>query len=126
MYDAGNAKHVDAKSKRAKYDQRQLDEYLRQMLNTNVGRWWIFDLLGRCRISQSSFNSEPGRMAFDEGQRNIGLMLQADIARVYPEAFILMMREANDRDSSRDADSGGSAGNTSSGNSDADGDTTVG
>ena len=119
MYDAGNAKHVEERAKKSKLFQRQLDEHLKSVLSTNVGRAWFFDLLGRCRLFQTSFNTDPGRMAFDEGQRNIGLMLQAEIGRVYPEAFTLMMREANERDSERDTSPG--SGDTSSGDSEPDG-----
>jgi hypothetical protein len=51
-------------------------------------------------------------MAFKEGERNIGLQILRDLMRACPDMYVLMMREANERDtlSERRSDTNGNGG----------------
>ena len=42
---------------------------------------------------RTSFNASGSVMAFNEGQRNIGLMLQAEVLEASPEAYMTMLNE---------------------------------
>lgn len=52
-------------------------------------------LLDSCHCFSTSFTGEPLSMAFKEGERNIGLMLTAQIMKAAPDEFILMLKEHN-------------------------------
>lgn len=57
------------------------------------GRDYYFNLLARCHVYDSSFGTNALMMAFSEGERNVGLILQADLMEANPDAFLLMLKE---------------------------------
>jgi hypothetical protein len=61
------------------------------------------ELLETCHIFSTSFSDVDLRMAFMEGQREIGLRLLMDIMGACPDHYIQMMRESNERQSVHDA-----------------------
>ena len=54
--------------------------------------WW---LLERCGVFRSSFTGDAATF-FNEGIRNVGLMVIADINALCPDQFATMMTEAKD------------------------------
>jgi len=44
-------------------------------------------------VNRTSFNNSGSVMAFNEGQRNIGLMLQAEVLEANPDAYMTMLTE---------------------------------
>ena len=52
--------------------------------------WWLLEKAG---VNRTSFNNSGSVMAFNEGQRNIGLMIQAQIVEMAPEAYMTMLEE---------------------------------
>lgn len=97
-YNAGNAKHVAEATKAANARLALLRAGLRHILTNEAGRAYIHHILEQCGVFQSSFtgNSET---FMREGQRNIGLILMADIHRDHEELYITMCREARARGS---------------------------
>lgn len=83
----------DAGEKIARGRERELND-LRAVLSTVQGRRFVWRYLEACGISNSSFDQNPHRTYFLEGQRNIGLKLQADVAEAEPAAYLTMMKEA--------------------------------
>ena len=65
---------------------------LQHVMGTPQGRRFVWRLLDRCHIYTSSFtgNSET---YFREGERNIGLMLFADINTSCPGLYATMQKE---------------------------------
>ncbi len=57
------------------------------------GRMWMWDLLTLCGIFHSSFSIDALRCAFNEGRRDIGLRLLAEINQLSPEFYIRMVQE---------------------------------
>jgi hypothetical protein len=68
-------------------------ELISKMMSMPSGRDYFFDLLARCHIYHPSFAANALVMAYAEGERNIGLTLQADIMEANPDAFLLMLKE---------------------------------
>jgi hypothetical protein len=66
---------------------------LRKVLDTDFGRRFIWKIFGTCGIYRISFtgNSET---FFNEGARNVGLKLRADVFEAKPEALLQMEIEA--------------------------------
>jgi len=65
------------------------------LMGSKRGRRIVWRLLERTGVFRTSFtgNSET---FFREGQRNVGLMLMAQIHEVCPDQYALMLKEQND------------------------------
>ena len=72
------------------------DNYtVQSIMATPQGRAWVDDKLAFCGIFRTTFSADPYTTAFNEGQRNVGLALFADIMRACPEAYIQLLKEKN-------------------------------
>lgn len=97
-YNAADRKQVRAAEKAAAQSAANRREMLGQIMSAPPGREWIHDTLVFCHVFETTFDDSAARMGFLEGQRSVGLRLLADIMRYCPDAYILMMQEAGDRD----------------------------
>ena len=77
-----------------KQDAMQSD--IRALMKLAAGRRVVWRLLEYAGVWRSVFNPEPLRMAFAEGQRNLGLQLLGWVMDECPDEYELMMREARD------------------------------
>ena len=74
---------------------QKLANSLKAVLATRDGRVILWQLLSDTGIYRSSFDRDIAVMAFNEGQRNIGLRLLDRIMSVDADAYKLMQDEAN-------------------------------
>lgn len=68
---------------------------MRAVLATAQGRRFLWWMMGKVGTYSASY--APGdalASAFNEGQRNVGIMLEAEIGAADPEALIVMQTEA--------------------------------
>ena len=63
------------------------------VMATAEGRRWIWWLLDRCGVFRTSFTGDTTTY-FNEGIRNVGLMVIADINALCPDHYLTMMTEA--------------------------------
>jgi hypothetical protein len=103
MYDPSNRRDVKAAEKVAKVADQQRKEIVNGIMSVAPGRKWMCELLEQCHIFATSFSDVDLRMAFMEGQREIGLRLLMDIMASCPDEYVQMMRERNERQSAIDA-----------------------
>lgn len=82
---------------KASFSRKQELADMRKILETQEGRRFVWRYLEVCHIFQSSW-SPSAAIHFNEGQRDIGLRLIADVTEANDEALIQMMREAKERD----------------------------
>lgn len=66
------------------------------LLSSKRGRRMVWRQLDRAGVFRLSFNTNSMQMAFNEGARNDGLRLLAQIHAVRPEAYTEMLRESLD------------------------------
>lgn len=92
-FDASDPELVAAAAEEARRAARRDTDTLRQLLGVKQGRAWLFRLLTSCHIFQTSFDNDALRMAFREGERNVGLRLLAESQSADPDLFALMMKE---------------------------------
>lgn len=90
-------KSIRAHEKAAAIADRERGEVLISIMSSTPGRRWVWDKMGAAHIFQTSFSVDAVQMAFNEGERNQGLLLLNDIMQWCPDQFILAMREANER-----------------------------
>lgn len=72
---------------------KTFDADIKWLMSSPRGRrivWWMLDKAG---VNRTSFNNSGSVMAFNEGQRNMGLMLQAQVIELAPEAYMTMLEE---------------------------------
>jgi hypothetical protein len=58
-----------------------------------AGRRFMHRLLSRAGLYRSSFDVDPHRTSFNEGERNIGLFLMAEIMQVAAHQYAEMLEE---------------------------------
>jgi hypothetical protein len=97
MDNASDRKSIRRKEKAARLAEVSRAAVITEVMSTIQGRQWLWDLLGNCHIFSTTFNPEPSISAFQEGQRNVGLFLLADIMAHCPDQYIQAMRESNER-----------------------------
>lgn len=94
--DAGASKDVRNKERRIQLSEANRISAIRGIMGEPEGRAFFWWLLGLCHVHHSSFNTNGLTMAFNEGARNVGLQLEAEIVRASEENFVLMMKEAKE------------------------------
>ncbi len=94
-YDANDEKQVKKARKKAEQDDALRLDVIRNVMQTAIGRAWIYGLLERCHCFSTSFiQGAPDASAFREGERNIGLQLLADVQSASPDLYLTMIQEA--------------------------------
>ena len=96
-YNAATRKHVRDQEKRGKALDRDNTVIVRSIMSTINGRAWMFDKLQRRRVFSTPFTADPYQTAFNCGVQNEGLRDFEEVVRLCPDEYVLMMREANDR-----------------------------
>lgn len=93
VYNAGDEQHVArAKGEARERDKSRVDG-LKKMVADPDMRAYLYDLLAFCGISRTSFTGNSTTF-FNEGQRNVGLRIQADLLAHCPDAYVVMLKEA--------------------------------
>ena len=93
-YDAGNPRHVERRQKSAKTTRLQRNEDVRWLMGDARGRRFIWNLLAKAGVFRSSMGLSAELTAFNEGRRDLGLAVLADLMRLCPEEYGRMQAEA--------------------------------
>jgi len=94
VYDTSNVRHVQTREKRARRARQRYDADFRWLMADARGRRLVWHWLTAARIYESSMGPSPEATAFNEGRRNAGLVLLADVTRICPADYATMMVEA--------------------------------
>ena len=98
LFNASDPEQV-ANRKRTQGRKKKSEEgTVKTILSTKDGRAWMLSILEFCHIFAPSYTGEAFSTAFQEGQRNVGLRLLADVTRIAPEEYALMLREKEKHD----------------------------
>lgn len=77
---------------RLRFGKREMEADLAHLLSQPQFRRYVWRHLTQCGIFRVSTSCDNYTF-FREGERNIGLRLQAEIMEVSPDAYLLMMQE---------------------------------
>lgn len=77
---------------------------LKRLMRLKWGRRIVWRLLDRAGVYRLSFDGNPLVMAFNEGNRNEGLRVLAQINTLCPELYHLMVKEQTNDNRNLDAD----------------------
>ena len=71
-------------------------EDFKWLMSSKRGRRITNAILQKAGVYRSSFNPNALQMSWNEGNRNVGLMLLAAITEVAPDRYAEMLKEARD------------------------------
>lgn len=108
MTNAASSRQIKARAKREAEDLKGERMVVVAFMSTPWGRRWMWLLLHKAQVFGTTFNQNPSQAAFNEGNRNFGLMLLSQITRHAPDMYIRMTNENSTANLKEDAD-GGSA-----------------
>ena len=91
-FDAGDEGQVGERQIKSKNMARERMAGLVGMMQSKNGRAYIWWLLGECKVFSTSFTGNSTTF-FNEGMRQIGLMLLADINRECEDQYLVMCKE---------------------------------
>ena len=91
-FDAGDETSVGERSTKAKTAERDRMAGLGDIMATKQGRNWMWWLLAQCGVFQTSFTGNSTTF-FNEGKRQVGLVVMADIQRDYADQYLTMTKE---------------------------------
>jgi len=97
-YDPTNLDALDdQEAQRAKAAEQKLAEEAadwRFILGDQRGRRIVWALLSKAGVFRVSFSADALQMAFNEGNRNLGLEVLAKVTEHAPATYLLMQNEA--------------------------------
>lgn len=96
-YNAADLRQIRAAKKRAQQREAERRLVVLSLMGGPAGRTYVYERLQRCHIFETSFSDSAQRMAFAEGERNVGLQDLIDVQQFCPDQYVQMLREANDR-----------------------------
>ncbi len=94
---AADAEQVKGAEKKEAFGRDKELQDMKKVLETDFGRRVLKKILDSSRLHQTSFSESAHHMAFLEGQRNIGLMLLADITAADAAAYVKLMEEGKEK-----------------------------
>lgn len=96
VQNAADAKQVKEARDQERYTKKEERDDLLFLLNSMSGRRYLWKLLEHCRVFASVF--EPNsKIAYNSGMQDVGHYILAEIIEARPEAYLLMMKEAQER-----------------------------
>ncbi len=96
-FDAGDADAVAGQRQRADRAETRRLAALKTVMATAEGRRYLWWLLDRCGVFRTSFTGDNSTF-FNEGMRNVGLMVLGDVNAACPEQYLVMINEAKEDD----------------------------
>lgn len=82
---ANDPEQVEAAKREKGWQQKQHDEYVRQVWESDAGQYLMQKYLTACHVFEPIATGDVARLAFCEGERSAGLMIWRDAMRVCPD-----------------------------------------
>ena len=83
----------EEESEEAKARRRQQEEDLKWLMAHAAGRRIASRILEITGVHRTTFNPSGSVMAFNEGRRNVGLWLEANLIAVTPDGYFKLLKE---------------------------------
>ena len=97
-YDASNTKHIRAAVKRAAAESAADTRVVFSIMSSSEGRAYIYKRLERAFIFHTPFTGDDARTNFNLGVQSAGLQELAELMRICPDLYIMMIREVSDKE----------------------------
>lgn len=94
MSNAADPKAVKARNRRERREADRLIADVKWVMSEPQGRRFALWLMNKAALNETSFRGNALDMAFREGHRNLGLMLQAHVLEACPEQYLKALDES--------------------------------
>ena len=94
MTNAADPKAVKARNRRERREADRLSADVKWVMSEPQGRRFALWLMNKAALNETSFRGNALDMAFREGHRNLGLMVQAHVLEACPELYMLALDES--------------------------------
>ena len=94
-FNAADVQAVAERKRKADRSETKRLAALRTVMGTKEGRRYVWWLLDQCGVFRTSFTGNSTTF-FNEGQRNVGLILMGDVNAACPEQYLVMINEAKE------------------------------
>jgi hypothetical protein len=98
LHNAADPELVDEQRRNARRKREGEIADLRAAMADPVASRVLWRVLAKCHVYETSFTGHGSRDAFNEGERNIGLFLIAEMTEADPAGFAKLMTEEKSRD----------------------------
>lgn len=94
-YDANDEKQIKKARKKAEIDEALKLDVVKSVMQSSIGRSWIYDMLDRCHAYHTPFVAgQPDVTDFNLGAQNWGFQLLAEVQMAAPDLYLTMIQEA--------------------------------
>jgi hypothetical protein len=90
--DAIEEKNKEAQKEYTRKKDREIDD-LKTVLKKPEGRRFVYKVLSECGVFKASFSLNSMQTAFQEGRRDIGILLLKMLDEAEPQAYSQMLTE---------------------------------
>lgn len=104
MRNVSDPRQVKADARKAKRAREEELADLHRLMGEPWGRRWMWRLLAKTGVFESSFNPSGSVTYFNEGRRIVGLDYLQEATAECPEEYLLMTQEANARHRAQERD----------------------
>ena len=102
MTNAADPKAVKARNRRERREGERLTSDVKWVMSEPQGRRFALWLMNKAALNETSFRGNALDMAFREGHRNLGLMLQAHVLEACHEQYLKALDESKKIQKSED------------------------
>lgn len=92
---AADESQVKEAEKKIKHEKQQEIHDLKNIMQTAQGRRFIYKLITFCGVFKTSYTGNSGTF-YNEGMRNVGLMIMSEINEHCPELYVSMLNESRE------------------------------
>jgi len=97
-YNAADEREVEERRQKEKLESDQAQADLEEIMSTTAGRRFMRRLIGQCGLYRSSFTGNSTTF-FNEGARNVGLWVHAEMMSACPQRYLEMLQEGQQEES---------------------------
>lgn len=93
-FDTADPEQVNAARKKSARLRREGLEFVKALMDTPQGRYWMYGILDFCHMYQTPFTpGDQHTTSFKLGEQNVGTRLLADVMAAAPDQYVVMVRE---------------------------------
>lgn len=81
------------RGKALKRNEQERQKMIQALMGLKQGRRYVWEILEMCHVFRTSFATNALVMSMNEGERNIGLWIYADLTAYAQQEYLLMLSE---------------------------------
>lgn len=96
--ETGTAHKQHLRSEEGKRKQQVSKRIITQLMQNDIGREWLYDLLSQCNVFGTPFVLDPISTAYNSGAMHIGRIIESSIKRHSIKEYTAMCQEGLERE----------------------------